>query len=162
MRTSNVFRTLAVVAAFATLAPSAFAQAVGGTVTTKVNLTSQCRWAGTGTAFGVTVDFGAYTAFQTTANTATAPTVVFECTRGFGTAPSIAWDGATAGGVVAGLNYTLSVTGPVKVNGTAATSSSIGTADTETITLGGTMPADQAGAGAGGSTTATRTLTVTF
>jgi hypothetical protein len=165
MRTSNVFRTLAVVAAFATLAPSAFSQVVTGSVTTQVNLTSKCRWQGGTAPTGVTVDFGTYAAFQTTANTAATANVVFECTRGFGTAPTISWDGSTAYGVVAGLNYQLSVSAPVRVAGTAATAAAagIGSADTVTYTLGGTMPADQVGAGAGGAgLTATRTLTVSF
>lgn len=163
MRNTNIFRTLAVVAAFAALAPSASAQAVSGTVTTQVNLTSQCRWQGGTAPVGVTVDFGTYVAFQTTANPGSTPAVVFECTRGFGTTPTIAWDGATSGGVVAGLNYTLTVSAPARVGGSAATAASIGTADAVTYTLGGTMPANQAGAGAGGTVqTATRTLTVSF
>jgi hypothetical protein len=167
MRTSNVFRTLAVVAAFAAFAPSASAQALSATVETKVNLTSKCRWVGS--APTVTVDFGTYVAFQNTAKgiEGTAPTLVFECTRSFGTSPTVAWDNingtAVGGGLLAGLYYTLSVSAGVASGGTAATAAGgLGTPQTVTFTLGGSIPADQVGVGAGGNATVNRTLTLTF
>jgi hypothetical protein len=161
MRNTNFFRTLAVVAAFATLAPAAFAQAVSGSITTKVNLASKCRWQGGTAPTGVIVDFGTYTAFQTTTKSATPVDVVFECTRLYGGTPAISWDGSTAVGVVGGLQYTLSAT-VVRAGGDPASTTSVGTADTVTYTLGGSMPADQAGEGPAGVSTGSRTLTVTF
>lgn len=160
----TLIRTLAVVAAIAALAPAAQADTALSTVTVKVNLTSKCRWQGGTAPTGVSVDFGPYTAFQTTANTGSpSGAVTLECTRGFGGTPTATWDGDSAGGgVIAGLNYTLSATAGTRVAGTAADASSIGSADTVPFTLGGDMPADQAGAGAGGAQTATRTLTLTF
>jgi hypothetical protein len=160
----NVIRTLAVVAAIAALAPVAQADTATDTVTVKVNLTSKCRWQGGTAPTGVEVDFGTYIAFQGTDNTGSPSTgLTLECTRGFGGTPTATWDGDSAGGgVIAGLNYTLSATAGTRVTGTAATVSTIGSADTVPFTLGGTMPADQAGAGAGGAQTATRTLTLTF
>jgi hypothetical protein len=163
MKSANLFRALALAGFAALLAPSAMAQAVAGSVSTTVNLSSLCRIQGGGAATGATVAFGAYTAFQAGANTGSTPSVTYECTRGFGAAtPTIGWDGGAAGGVVAGLNDTLTISAPVRTPGTAATASTIGSGDTVVYTLGGTMPGGQAGAGAGGATSATRTLTVTF
>ena len=160
----NVIRILAVVAAIAALAPAAQADTALSTVTVKVNLTSKCRWQGGTAPTGVEVDFGTYVAFQGTDNTGTpSGPVTLECTRGFGGTPTATWDGDSAGGgVIAGLNYTLSATAGTRQNGTGATVSTIGTADTIAFTLGGTMPKNQAGAGAGGAVTAPRTLTLTF
>lgn len=164
----NILRTLAVVAAIATLAPVAQAGTATADVTVSVNLTSKCRWqGGPATNPAITVDFGTYVAFQTGAATGTPSSgATLECTRGFGGTPAASWDGsgaaATGGGVVAGLNYTLTATAGTRVSGTAADASSIGTADTVPFTLGGSMPGGQAGDGAGGAATDARTLTLTF
>jgi hypothetical protein len=170
MHTTNVFRTLAVVAAFAAFAPSASAQtSLSATVETKVSLASKCRWSGGSAPTGVQLDFGTYTAFQTTAKglEGTAPTLVFECTRGFGTSPTVAWDTtngtAAGGGLLAGLSSPLSVSSGVASGGPAAPAAGgLGTPQTVTFTLGGSIPGDQVGAGAGGAATANRTLTLTF
>ena len=160
----NVIRILAVVAAIAALAPAAQAGTATADVTVSVNLTSKCRWQGGGADPAITVDFGTYVAFQTGAATGNpSGGATLECTRGFGGTPTATWDGDSAGGgVIAGLNYTLSATAGTRQNGTGATVSTIGTADTIAFTLGGTMPKNQAGAGAGGAVTAPRTLTLTF
>jgi hypothetical protein len=160
----NLLRLLALTAVVVTFGPSAMAQAVGGSVGTSVTLSSLCRIQGGGAATGATVSFGSYTAFQLGANPGSTPTVTYECTRGFGNAaPSIGWDGGSAGGVVAGLNYTLTISAPVRTGGVAATNASIGSADTVVYTLGGSMPGGQAGTDGGAAVqTATRTLTVTF
>lgn len=150
--------------AFAGFAPGAFAAGVDASVTVKVNLTSKCQVKAGQTNV---VNFGTYQAFAAADVPGTGTTVTFECTRGFGAAPTVAWDatgGTTAGvGVINGLQYTLSATPGTRVSGTAADTTTIGSPDTIPVDLGGTMPAGQAGAGAGGTvTTTTRTLTVTF
>ena len=83
----------------------------------------------------------------------------------FGGTPAVSWDGsgaaASGGGVVAGLNYTVTATAGTRVDGTAADASSPGTADTIPITLGGSMPGGQAG-DASAAVTDARVLTLTF
>jgi hypothetical protein len=163
MKSLNILRALALVGAAVSLAPSAMAQTVGATIGTTVNLTSVCRWQGGTAPSGVTVDFGAYTAFGG-AVTASSPTVTYECTRSFGSlTPGIGWDGGTAYGVVGGLNYVLTASA-ARTPGAAATAVLGGTggADTFVITLGGSMPGGQAGAGPSGVATGSRTLTVTY
>ncbi len=127
------------------------AHAVGGqTVTSNfdvsVTLASRCKATNSGST---TVAFGTYTAFQASAKTATPALVTFDCTRGL--APvSFSFDttnGTSAGeGVLAGLNYMLN-TSAASVAGTAATAgaSANGTADVFTVTIGGSMPANQSG-----------------
>jgi hypothetical protein len=166
----NVIRTLAVVAAIATLVPAAQAGTATADVTVTVSLASKCRWQGGGaTDPSVTVDFGSYVAFQSGDNSGTTPTVTLECTRGYGAGPTATWDttngDASGGGVVAGLAYTLTATPQPRQGGnTPSTTDPLGTPDTLAIKLGGTMPGGQAGAG----TTATvsgsvgRVLTLTF
>lgn len=160
----SLLSTAALVVLFAAAAPVASAAGVDASVTVKVNLTSKCQVKAGQTNV---VDFGVYQAFAASDVTGTGTTVTFECTRGFGAAPTVAWDatgGTAAGvGVINGLQYTLSATPGLRVNGTVADTTTIGTPDTIPVDLGGTMPAGQAGAGAGGTvTTAIRTLTVTF
>lgn len=167
MRTLSLLRAVAAAAAIAAIAPAAPAQTLlnAANVDVKVTLASKCRWA-TSAPTGLTVDFGTYTAFQSGAATGSTTDMTVECTRGFGTSPTVTWDtagGTAAGiGVIAGLQYTLSVTGGTPSAGTAATTSTIGTGDQIVYTLGGSMPALQAGTGTGGAATATRTLTLTF
>lgn len=129
---------------------------VSADFTASVTLTSVCR-VKTGSN-AQTLDFGSYTAFGAQVN-ATAINIDFECTRGYGAAPTVRFDtgtdktssaaGATAtgAGVVAGLNYTLAVTAGANTAGTAATTASIGTPDTYRYTVSGSMPAGQAGTG---------------
>ena len=131
--------------------------------TVQVNLSSQCEATNDGTQ---TVDFGTYTAFGAAAN-APAVGLTFRCTRGF--APvSVAFDTVDANstaagvGVLAGLQYTLTAAAAVVSAGTAASSATIGTGDTRTYNVSGTMPALQAGTGAGGAASHTRQLILTY
>ena len=165
MHRLSLLSTAALALLFAAYAPMASAFDATSSVSVKVNLTSRCQVRGTTVPV---VDFGTYPAFSAADVAATPTTVTFECTRGFGAAPTVAWDvgtDATADGlgVIAGLQYTLSAAPGTRAAGSAATTASIGTADTVPFTLSGTMPKLQAGEGAGGAATAvTRTLTVTF
>lgn len=140
---------------------SASAAAAASSFDVSVTLTAVCAQTNTGTQ---TLDFGAYTAFSALAVTpASAIGVTFKCTRN--TAPiSIALDGATNYGVIAGLNYLLSTPAGVKTTtGSAATAAAagIGSADIYTYTINGSMPSGQAG-DSSLATSATRTLTVTY
>ena len=130
-----------------------------------VSLSSQCKATNNATT---TVDFGTYTAFQAGAATGTPVNLTFDCTRGFSPS-SVAFDavnGTTAGvGVLQGLQYTLTAAAPTSAAGSAASTTSIGTADVKTYNITGTMPALQAGActtASCGPTAHTRTLIVTF
>ena len=154
-------------AMFGAMIPAAQAATVGPTAfTVQVTLDARCTiTAGAGNI----VNFGSYTAFGAAA---TAPTVNFtyDCTRNL-TTPVISFDGATNNGVVAGLNYVLTTTGPTKTaTGLAATGTpGSGSADTWTVGVGGTMAASQAGSCGGTTQTlcnvatiAARTLLFTY
>jgi hypothetical protein len=92
-----------------------------------------------------TVDFGVYTAFQSTVQNANEIELVFRCTRGL-TPVSIMFDNGSGSGVLQGLNYALTATSvPVTTAGDDATSDSIGSADIVSYRVTGTMPANQAG-----------------
>lgn len=163
MNRLNLLSAAALAAVFAAFAPAASAATASGSVDVKVNLTSKCQ-VRTGAN---SVDFGTYQAFSASAVPGTGTTVTLECTRGFGAAPTAAWDttnGTAAGiGTIAGLQYTLSATPGTRVPGTAADTTTIGSADTIPVVLGGSMPAGQAGSGAGGAATpVTRTLILTY
>jgi hypothetical protein len=164
MKAFTVLRTLVAIGTLSALAPASFAQALTGDVTVTVALASKCRVDPDGST--PVVDFGTYTAFGG-AKVGTTGDVTFECTRGFGGTPVAAWDTAggtaTGIGVIAGLQYTLKVTTSGRTAGTDADTTTVGTGDIVKYTVGGDMPAGQAGAGAGGAAvTATRTLMVTF
>lgn len=156
--------------ATAALLAAASSQAAG-TVTqgvdVKVNLTAACQIQGGPITPNPVVDFGVYTAFQATSVTATVtpqPTITIECTRGHAV-PTYSFDGGTGYGVIAGLNYEVTAIPSIVTAGAAATAAAgrIGSGDTYTVTLGGTMAANQAGAGAGGAAApVTRTLTITY
>ena len=128
-----------------------------------------------------TLDFGAYTAFGSAANAAPTSTISFKCSRAltlisavFDSAGTVASSGAagstpTAGGVVAGLQYTLATAAAVKsTTGTAASASALGTADIFDYVVTGSMAAGQPGCISSGnsgdrcSATQTRTLTLTY
>lgn len=158
----------ALAAALALISASSFAGSATSNFDVSVTLTSKCqvKTASTGMAF-------TYTAFQTGAATANT-SVVFECTRGFGTPPTVVLDtatdassaaagqGTTGAGVVGGLQYTLTVAaGSKSTTGSAATTSSIGSADEYTYSISGSMAAGQAG-DSSKATTQTRTLTLAY
>ena len=149
------------IAALSLTSLSASAAAAASDFNVSVTLTAVCAQTNTGTQ---TLDFGTYTAFSASAVTpASTIGVTFKCTRN--TAPiSIALDGATNYGVIAGLNYLLSTPAGVKTTtGSAATAAAagIGSADVYTYTINGSMPAGQAGDSTL-ATSATRTLTVAY
>lgn len=135
-----------------------------------VTLTSKCQVKGTPTPV---LAFGTYTAFGA-AVPATPVGIIFECTRGLGTAPTAAFDttngtssatGAapTGAGVVAGLQYTLGASAAKSTVGTAPVAGgAAGTADEYTWTITGNMPAGQAGTDTAGVATQARTLTVSY
>ncbi|NOU01509.1 MAG: hypothetical protein HOO95_08055 [Gallionella sp.] len=154
--TASLFAIAAPAAHAASLAPSNF------------NVTASLAAACTITTVGTpVVAFATYTAFQATALTATPATIGIQCSRGL-SAPTFAFDGGTGGGVIAGLNYTVSATAGAATAGTPATAAAIGTPDTRTITLAGNMPAGQAGDCAGNAAscvatvTAVRTITISY
>ena len=168
------------VAALFSVAPASQAATLGGAFNVSASLSSLCTLVPGGPP---TVAFGTYTAFQALPLTAPPVTIAFDCTRGLG-APTMALDivngtstavgtvagaAATGDGVlpVVGLNYNISVTGAKSATGVAPTTvtGNIGTADTYTFTISGTMPAGQAGTcttGICGPDTQTRTLTITY
>ncbi len=161
-----VLRAAAAAAALGFIAPAAQAGTASNNFTVSVTLTSQCTAGNTGTQ---TVAFGTYIAFQAAAQPAPGVGLTVTCTRGFSpvsTAFDVSATGTAAGvGVIQGLQYTLTTTGPTTTAGTAATTATIGTGDTKTYTVSGSMPSGQAGTCAGascGPTTVTRTLIVTF
>ena len=157
----------------AALIPAAQAAITPSDFIVSVTLAAQCKASNT----GLTVNFGTYTAFETSSKAAPSIGLTFNCTRGLGM-PSFVFDTANGNldngnGVLAGLNYSL-VTSIGSSPGTSptATAGSIGTPDVRTVTITGAMAAGQAGecsaAGALASAcnsapqTHTRTLTITY
>ncbi len=157
--------SVAMASMFGAMVSPVMAATASNNFNVSVSLTSQCRQTNTGTQ---TVDFGTYTAFQAGAQGSSTANLTFECTRGFSpisTAFDVVNGLATGEGVVQGLQYTLTAAAPTTAAGTAATTATIGTGDTKTYAVTGTMPALQAGACATascGPTTQLRTLIVTF
>lgn len=143
------------------LASGASAQTLlnSANVSVKVSLTSQCKLSAA--APTLAVDFGTYTAFGS-ASTPT-PSMTFDvlCTQGFGSSPTITWDANSGAGVIAGLAYSLSLSGAPKTAGSAATATAGAGADTLTFTLSGTMASGQAGDSTAAQTD-TRTVTLKF
>jgi hypothetical protein len=160
-------KKLNLIAAALLLASSgAFAGTASDSFDVTVTFTSSCsvKSAAADLAFS-------YTAFQATDAVKTASTV-FECSRGL--TPTFAFDTGTdktasaadaatisGAGVVKGLNYTLDGTASKTQTGTAADTSSIGTADEYTVSITGTIVQGQAGDPTGGATQ-TRVLTITY
>jgi hypothetical protein len=109
-----------------------------------VVLSSQCEVTNVSAP---TVDFGTYTAFAGPSTAAPTASLTFRCTRGL--APAVTFDTvnglANGDGVIAGLNYTLSVGGATVGPGTDALPGVAGTADTRSYTVTGGMVAGQAG-----------------
>jgi hypothetical protein len=149
--------TIATAAMFAAVMPSQ-AATMTQNFDVKVNLTAACRVQG-GTPVSPVVDFGSYTAFQATPNTATAAFNV-ECTRNL-PAPTYSFDGGSGNGVVAGLGYSVLASAAGPTGGADAAGTTPASADVYAITLTGNMPALQAGQ-SGAATTVTRTLTITY
>ena len=145
--------------------PSAFAATtIGSTFNVTVALTSQCSATTVGTPV---VAFGAYTAFGGAVGpVAVSAPITFSCTRNL-PITAVAFDTASAsdglnGGVVSGLQYTLTAPVDTPTLGTAATPTSIGSGDTHSYTFSGTLPAGQAGDPTQNPSPAVRQLTITF
>jgi hypothetical protein len=179
------FRLVTVLALAGTLSSIVPVQAatVGQNFNVSTAFTPTCV---TNNASPAALSFGAYTAFGTESPTPTT-TISFKCSRAL-TPGNINFDTvstdstsssgaltATAGGVVAGLQYTLAVAAAAKTTtGSAATASAVGSADVYTYTITGAMASGQAGCnlasiGAntagdvnGCSATQTRTLTIVY
>lgn len=123
----------------------------------KVELTSKCIY---DSASATALDFGTYDALTGGASTPAPEAVIqFKCTRGLSPTASL---GATTAGVVAGLQYDLTLGSAVVTDGDVASATSVGSADVRKYTVTGSMADNQAGAGAGGAATDARTLTLTF
>lgn len=138
------------------------AQTTESTFTVEVTLEGVCEAANAGSQ---SVDFGSYTAFQSSAQNANEIELVFHCTRGLSPV-SVAFDSGTGAGVLRGLNYVLTASSiPTTEAGDDATPSAIGSADTVTYRVTGTMPANQAGTCAQatcGPAAQMRTLVLTY
>ena len=164
MRALNLLRAVAFATAAVALAPASYAIDGTGDVSVRVTLTSKCQFqAGQNVVF----NFGTYTAFQNLDKTIAAKDLVFECTRGAGTAPTFAWDATngddTGAGVIAGLAYKLTAEpGATKVDGAAPTLITGAGADVMTVKVNGFMAKDQAGDVNAPQGPVTRTLTVSF
>lgn len=177
---SGRLAAVAIIAATILGATPAAQAAVSGDFNVTVSVSSLCTLTTVGTP---SLDFGTYTAFGSASIPAPTAQLTFDCTRGL-TAPTMALDttngtstatgavggaAATGDGVlpVVGLNYHLSVAGSKTGTGVAPTTAfgDIGTADTYTFTVTGSMPNGQAGTcttGTCGPDTQLRTLTVTY
>ena len=163
-----VFKALATALILASFTPVLQAATTTNNFNVTVTLTSQCLVTNNSTQ---TVAFGTYIAFQAGVQTASTATLNFRCTRGYSPV-STAFDvvntpdsTALGVGVIQGLQYTLTNTPVLSVAGTPASSTTIGTGDIRGYTIGGSMPADQAGTCATascGPTTQIRALIVTF
>jgi spore coat protein U-like protein len=166
----RLLMAMAVCSTLAVTTPAAQAATTpGGNFNVTVTLTSVCT-------MGVVTPlaFGTYTAFQAGAQTATPTTATLTCTRGL-TGVTAAFDNVAAGstadaaatnavgaGVLAGLEYSILATPSAVVAGTAATASTIGTADSLPYVISGSMPALQAGTASAGEQSQQRTLTITY
>ena len=151
------------------LTAPAQAATVGSNFNVTVTLTSVCK-VKTASAAGLAFT---YTAFQGTPSTGASTAVVFECTRGFGTAPTVVLDTATDAtsapadastsgvGVVGGLQYSVDVAAATVATGNAASTNSIGSSTQYSYAITGSMPAGQAG-DSSKLPTQQRTLTVSY
>jgi hypothetical protein len=157
----TLLRSTLVVAALVTV-PAALAQTTAEQdFDVSVTLTSLCRVV---TGQTPEIAFGTYEAFQTAANTDSAE-INFECTRNLAIS-SFTIDSVTSPfyGVIAGLNYELTVAAAAVTAGTAAAavSNGIGSADILTYTVEGTMPANQVGDDTAPAGPNTHTLLINF
>jgi hypothetical protein len=135
------------IVAAASITPLLIAADASNDFTTSVTLSAQCTARDSGT---LTLEFGTYTAFQTTPATANSIELVFECTRGYVPA-SVAFDTAngtdSGGGVLNGLNYDMEFTSPEVTAGNmaSATANDTGTADVLIYAISATMQPLQSG-----------------
>ena len=171
MNIQKTSRGLIAAALFAGMAPVAQAASSGPhNFDVTVTLTAACTLPAAITPLA----FGTYTAFQGAALVATPTTATFSCTRGLtgitanfdSAAPDSTADpaatNAVGAGVIQGLQYDILATPQAVVAGTAATASTIGTADTVPFQITGNMPANQAGDPTQNVSPQTRQLTINF
>jgi len=147
--------TIVAAAMFSTAMPAAQAASTGATpFNVLVSFTSLCTVASI-----PNLNFGTYTAFGSASVATPATSVTVTCTRGLPATPTLAFD--AAGGTVAGLSYSVSVGLTTPAFGNPATIASIGTADTYTIGINGSMAGGQAG-DSSALQTDTRTVVITY
>lgn len=158
-----------IAAALALASAGAFAATTTDSFDVSINFTGACTVKTESKDFAFT-----YTAFA--AGDSDTGSTVFECSRGL--TPQFSFDnpggaqtgGAaqglgtaiTGGGVISGIQYTLSGATAKTQTGTAATAASIGTADEYTVSITAAIPGGQAGNGATGTGTHIRTLTISY
>ena len=145
-------------------APVVHAAVVSSGFNATVTLSAQCIAT---TSVTPVISFGTYIAFGAAVGpiSLSAP-LTFKCTNGL-PAPTVAFDGGVAGGVIAGLVYTLTTPTLTRVNGIAATTTAGAAEDTYSYTFTGRMAAGQAGQCATAASTscvatAPRTIVVTY
>lgn len=171
MSIRKYLRGLIAVALFAGMMPAAQAASSGPhNFNVTVTLTSACTLGAAITDLA----FGTYTAFQGAPLVATPVTANFSCTRGLtgvtanfdtaapGSTAQPAATNAVGAGVIQGLQYNITATPQTVVAGTAATASSIGTADTRPYQITGSIAANQAGDPTQNASPQQRQLTITF
>ncbi len=162
----NKFLVSALTAATLLLAtaPVVHAATVSSGFNATVTLSAQCIATTAGTPV---IAFGTYIAFGAAVGpiSLSAP-LTFKCTSGL-PAPTVAFDGGVAGGVIAGLVYTLTTPALTRTNGTAATATVGATQDTYSYTFTGSIAAGQPGecataAATSCAPTVPRTIVVTY
>lgn len=146
----------AAVLSLASLSASA-ATTVPGAFDVTVTLTPGCKYTSAATP---TVAFGSYAALTSTSNNTGSATLAFACSRGLVITSAVIDN--SGNGVIAGLNYTLTVAAPTTGTGTTAGLTTPGTADTYSYVVSGVMPFGQAGDTSTGLQTDHRTLTISY
>ena len=143
-------------------APVVHAAAVTGAFSATVTLTAQCIATNATTPV---LAFGTYLAFTNATINATISTpLTFKCTNGL-PAPTVAFDVGGAGGVLAGLAYTLTTPVLTRSGGSAGSTSVAATEETYSYTFGGSIATGQSGTCATAapcSASASRTIVVTY
>ena len=162
----NKFLVFALTAAtlLSATAPVVHAATVSSGFNATVTLSAQCLATTVGTPV---IAFGTYTAFGAAIGpvSLSAP-LTFRCTNGL-PAPTVAFDGGVAGGVIAGLVYTLTAPALTRTNGAAATATVGAGQDTYAYTFSGSIAAGQPGecitaAATSCAPTVPRTIVVTY
>ena len=145
-------------------APVVHAATVFSGFNATVTLSAQCIATTAGTPV---IAFGTYIAFGAAIGpiSLSAP-LTFRCTNGL-PAPAVAFDGGAAGGVIAGLVYTLTAPTLARTNGTAATATVGAGQDIYSYTFSGSIAAGQPGecisaAATSCAPTVPRTIVVTY
>ena len=151
--------------ALVAVVPVANALTASNNFTVTATLSSACQVSNNLTQ---TINFGTYTAFQASAITPAAISLIFNCTHNYPPI-SVAFDavnGSAAGlGVLNGVAYSLTAAAPTTAAGANATTTVAAGQDVVTYAVTGTMAAAQPGQCATascGPTSHTRTLILTY